>query len=343
MSARPVWIDLANSPHVHFFRPVIDELHAHGVPTVVTARDFAQTVRLAQTLAIGVEVIGAHGGASIAGKVADLCSRVRLLQSYAKRVTPSVAVSHNSYAQAVAGRLAGLPVVTAMDYEFQPANHLAFRCACLIAVPEAFPLDQLRLQGASPRRTWRYSGLKEDIALAGFVPDPGYLEVAGIDVSRPVVVVRPPADMALYHRFENSLFPALLRRLQRDHGLTVVTLPRTPGQREALESAGFGDLLWRGDVLDGRQLAAGADAVVSAGGSMIREAAALGTPAYSIYAGRLGAVDRTLVADGRLHLVRSIDDVDALRFERKPPRAVRRVGDDLVRQFVDRIMEVAVK
>jgi len=317
-------------------------LQARGVPTVVTARDFAQTVRLVQTLGIGAEVIGAHGGASIAGKTADLRSRVRLLRDYAKRVRPSVAVSHNSYAQAVAGRLAGVPVATAMDYEFQPANHLAFRCARLIAVPEAFPLDRLRLQGASPRRTWRYPGLKEDITLAGFVPEVGYVEAAGIDVSRPVVVVRPPADMALYHRFENSLFPALLRRLQRDEGLTVVTLPRTSGQREELEATGFGDLLWGGDVLDGRELAAAADAVVSAGGSMIREAAALGTPAYSIYAGRLGAVDRTLVADGRLHLIRSVDDVDALQFERKPPRAVPRLGDDLVRQFVDRILEVAV-
>ena len=91
-----------------------------------------------------------------------------------------------------------------------------------------------------PGRTWRYPGLKEHIALAGFTPDPGYLGRAGIDASRPVVVVRPPAD---------------------------------------LEAAGFGARLWRGEALDGRRLVAGADAVVSAGGSMNREAAVLGTPA----------------------------------------------------------------
>ena len=187
-------------------------------------------------------------------------------------------MSHNSYSQAVAARSLRLPVMTAMDYEYQPANHLAFRCADLVAVPEAFPLDRLLAQGARPGRTWRYPGLKEHIALAGFTPDPGYLARAGIDASRPVVVVRPPADMALYHRFTNPLFPLLLERLA-SAPVTTILLARTGAQAADLEAAGFGALLWRGEALDGRQLVAGADAVVSAGGSMNREAAVLGTPA----------------------------------------------------------------
>ena len=77
-------------------------------------------------------------------------------------------------------------MMTAMDCEYQPANHLAFRGADLVAVPEAFPLDRLLAHGARPGRTWRYPGLKEHIALAGFTPDPGYLARAGIDASHPV-------------------------------------------------------------------------------------------------------------------------------------------------------------
>jgi len=341
VSPRPVWIDLANSPHVHFFRPVLRELESRGVPTVVTARDFAQTTRLCEHFGLEVQVLGSHGGASVRGKGLNLADRVRLLVAFARAARPAVAVSHNSYAQAVAGRLSGVPVVTAMDYEFQPANHVAFRCASLVAVPEAFPLDQLCRQGARPHTTWRYRGLKEDIALAGFEPDPGYLDRVGVDTSRPVVVVRPPADMALYHRFENTLFPHLLRRLRASDDVGVVLLPRTDEQAALLEADGFGGLLWRGDVLDGRQLAAGADAVVSAGGSMIREAVVLGTPAYSIYAGRLGAVDRTLVADGRLRLLRTPSDIAALEFATKPQEAVQPVGDRLLREFVERILEVA--
>jgi predicted glycosyltransferase len=340
MSAHPVWIDLANSPHVLFFGPVLDELHRRGVPAVVTARDFAQTTRLCARFGIDAEVMGRHGGASLSGKAIGLATRVHELRAFARRERPAVAVSHNSYAQAVAARSLGVPVVTAMDYEFQPANHLAFRCADLVAVPQAYPLDSLRAQGGRPGRTWRYPGLKEHITLAGFSPDPGYLVGAGVDTSRPVVVVRPPADMALYHRFGNPLFPRLLERLS---GLPVTTvlLARTDEQAAELEAAGFGALLWRGDALDGRQLVAGADAVVSAGGSMNREAAVLGTPAYSIYAGKLAAVDRALVASGRLVLLRDIESIERLELGSKPGGPPPVVGDELVTGFVDRLLAVS--
>ncbi len=393
-SAGPIWIDLANSPHVLFFQPVIAELHRRGVPTVVSARDFAQTVDLCRLLGLEAEVVGGHGGSGLVGKAGNLAGRVRALCAFARAKAPSVAVSHNSYAQAVAGRLLGLPVVTAMDYEFQPANHLAFRCATLVAVPDVFPLDVLRRQGAKPSKVWRYPGLKEEIALAGFVPSPGYLEEAGVvpspsgqgaagatarsaagapagpgagattgvaagpaagatavpGAAPPVVVVRPPADMALYHRFENPLFGELLARLQelrRAGRARVIVLARTATQAGALQSGGFGDLLWKGAALDGRQVIAAADAVVSAGGSMNREAAVLGTPAFSIFAGRLAAVDRALVAEGRLKLLRSAADIAALEFQKRPAShgsentAGPAADGSLLMQFVDRLLGVA--
>lgn len=340
MTRGPVWIDLGNSPHVLFFKPVIGELHRRGVATTVTARDFAQTVALCAEFGIDAEVIGRHGGASISGKLLGLVHRVRGLRAFAQRTRPCVAVSHNSYSQTVAARSLRLPVMTAMDYEYQPANHLAFRCADLVAVPDVFPIDRLLAQGARPGKTWRYPGLKEHIALAGFAADPGYLERAGIDSSRPVVVVRPPADMALYHRFGNPLLPPLLERLTRED-VTTVLLARTAPQTADLEAAGFGGLLWRGEPLDGRELVAGADAVVSAGGSMNREAAVLGTPAYSIYAGKLAAVDRALVAGGSLRLLHVEDDLARLPLQKKAAAVPPRIGAALLQQFVDRLLEVA--
>lgn len=340
MSDRPVWIDLANSPHVIFFKPVIDELHRRGVATVVSGRDFAQTVGLARLMGIDMQVIGAHGGAGMVGKGKDLAGRVLALRAFARQKRPGVAVSHNSYAQALAGRSLRLPVVTAMDYEFQPANHLAFRCASLVVVPDVYPLDVLKKQGAPAPKVWRYSGLKEEIALAGFHPDPAYLSRTGVDTAKTVIVVRPPADMALYHRFENPLFPRLLEKLQSDPSLAVILLPRTPKQAEALKEAGFADLVWQGEPLDGPQMIAGADAVISAGGSMNREAAVLGTPAFSIYAGKLAAIDRALVADGRLVLLRSEADIAALELVKKTSAAAPETSDRLLNGFVDRLLKL---
>jgi len=336
-----VWIDLANSPHVLFFEPVIAELQRRGVDVRVTARDFAQTAALSRRLPVQVEILGSHGGAGLAGKARTLATRVAQLRRWTHGARPCVAVSHNSYAQALAARSLGIPVMTAMDYEFQPANHLAFRCADLVAVPDTYPLDALERQGARPQRTWRYPGLKEEITLAGFEPRPAYLEGLAVDSSKAVVIVRPPADMALYHRFENPLFARLLQRLADDESLMVLLLPRTLEQTGSLAAAGFGELLWRGEVLDGPNAIAAADAVVSAGGSMNREAAVLGTPAYSVYAGRLGGVDRTLVADGRLRLLRSAADVAGLKIAKKGPTAREVVDPGLLQEFVDRLMRLA--
>jgi uncharacterized protein len=336
----PVWIDLANSPQVMFFKPVIDELDRRGVETVVTARDYAQTPQLCDLFGIDAEVIGHFGGASVVDKFTALAHRVRGLRPLAQRVQPCIAVSHNAYAQTVAARTLRIPVMTVMDYEYQHANHLAFRCADLVAVPEAFPLDRLKAQGARPAKTWRYPGLKEHITMAGFVADPSYLVQAGIDTSRAVVVVRPPADSALYHRFSNPLLLPLLGRLARED-VTTVLLARTQAQAAGLEAAGFASLVWKGEALDGQQLVAGADLVISAGGSMNREAAVLGTPVWSMYAGKLAAVDRVLIAEGSMKLLESEEDVTLLPLKKKAERRIGPLDDDLLRQFVDKLLDLA--
>lgn len=333
----PIWIDLANSPHVLFFRPIIAELRKRGAVVVVSARDFAQTVDMCGLFGVEHSVVGVHGGASLKGKSLNLVSRARALQRWAAPLRPSAAVSHNSYAQLVAARMMRLPAMTAMDYEHQPANHLAFRAATLVAVPEVLPAALLASQGATARKTWRYPGLKEQVALAGFSPSPDYLRSVGLDPERVTAVVRPPADFALYHRFSNTLFGDVLERLAGADVQTVL-LARTDEQARALAEAGYGDLLWTGPVLDGREIIAAADLVVSAGGTMNREAAVLGVPAVSVYAGRPAAVDEWLEQEGRLLVLRSAEDVRALRIERRNRRRAEPVSDALVRLFADRIL-----
>jgi uncharacterized protein len=335
----PVWIDLANSPHVLFFSPVIQALSARGIDVLVTARDFAQTVDLCKLYGLDCTVIGTHGGAGIPGKLSNLYRRVRQLSAFVRDVRPSVAVSHNSYTQLVAARSLRIPCMTAMDYEHQPANHLAFRAADVVAVPEALPLRTIRLQGASPRKTWRYAGIKEHISLAGFRPSEGYLRSVGLDPDLVTVVVRTPADMALYHRFENVLFRSILERL-RSQDVQAVVLARTPSQADGLERDGFGDLLWRGPALDGRELVAAADLVVSAGGSMNREAAVLGTPAYSVYAGAPAAVDEWLARSGLLTFVRDQQEIASIPFEKRDGIRSQTVGTDVLDSFVRTLLSL---
>ena len=323
-----IWIDLANSPHVPFFVALAGEFRRRGHELEVTAREFAQTVELAERAGLAPVVIGKHGGRELKGKAGNLLGRSLSLARWARGRGFDLAVSHNSYTQIVAARLSGLRTVTLMDYEHQPANHLAFRLASRVVVPDAFPGDALRRFGARARKVRRYRGTKEDVYLADFVPDPRFAEklrALGVDENQVLVIVRPPARDALYHRFENELFDELIENLSARTGVRLLMLARSGAQREAYrERFKSANIIWPREALDGANLVAASDLVVSAGGTMNREAAALGVPAATVYAGRWAAIDEQLVREGRLQRLATRDDVRALRVGKKPDASPRR-------------------
>jgi predicted glycosyltransferase len=321
-----IWIDLANSPHVPFFRALIPEFIARGHQVEISARDFAQTVELATKAGMLPRVIGGHGGGKLARKAGNLIGRAAALRKWASARGFDLALSHNSYAQISAAAALGIRTVTLMDYEHQPANHLAFRLASRVIVPRAFPGSELKKYGASLRKVGRYEGLKEDVYLADFTPDSSFagrlrtLGIAGDDV---LVVARPPAREALYHRFENVLFDELLKHLSSKPSVKIILLPRNETQRSEYEKRNLARVIMPQEALDGANLVAAADLVVSAGGTMNREAAALGVPAASIYAGKWAAIDEQLVSEGRLWKLTSAADVESLIVRRKPDRQPR--------------------
>lgn len=321
-----IWIDLANSPHVPFFRALADEFVQRGHSIEVTARDFAQTVEMARMAGFDPTVIGGHGGRKLARKAQNIFGRTLDLRKWARGREFDLAVSHNSYAQTAAARMLGIRAVTLMDYEHQPANHMAFRMANRVIVPRSFPEQALKKFGAVARKVRRYDGIKEDVYLANFEPDPLFpekLNELGVKPSDILVTVRPPARDALYHRFENQLFDDLLSRLGSHPNLKVIFLARTGSQLEHYQNVIASNFIIPKRVLDGANLIAHSDLVVSAGGTMNREAAALGTPAATIYAGRWAALDEELVHEGRLLRLAQAADLNDLPLQKKPVTSAR--------------------
>ena len=318
-----VWIDLTNSPHVLVLRPVIRVLEERGAEVRVTARDFAQTFGLLERFGIPYEPIGRHRGGRLASKGAGLASRSSALARWARGRRFDVAIGHGSNDVTVAARLLRIPVSTAFDYEWARVQHqVNCRLAQAVVVPEAIPPARLAPYGATPAKLRRYPGLKEEYYLADFEPDPGVLGELGLDAARPLAVVRTPPSVSLYHRFENPLFGQVLERLRSD--AQVVVLPRTADQRAELAAAGGFVVPER--AVDAQSLVAYADVVISAGGTMNREAVALGTPVWTTFEGRLGAVDEQLIAEGRLRHLRSPADVEV--HKRTSPRHAERVRRD---------------
>jgi predicted glycosyltransferase len=329
-----VWIDLANSPHVPFFRALTDRFTAAGHEVEITARDFAETVPLAHVAGFTPHVIGKHGGREVSGKAGNLMSRAWDLSKWARARRFDLAVSHNSYSQILAARTLGIKTVTLMDYEHQPANHLAFRLASRIIVPASFPASDLRRFGAAVGKVRRYHGTKEDVYLANFESDPSFnarLCELGISPDNVLVLMRPPAVEALYHRFQNTLFDETLAMLLQDKDVRVVLLPRNDEQRAAY--AAREHVIVPARPLPGADLIAASDLVISAGGTINREAAALGVPAASIYAGKWAAVDEGLVNEGRLYRIANTDDLRKLAVRKKDaadPRRLSSVIDEIV-------------
>jgi uncharacterized protein len=313
-----VWVDLTNSPHVLVLRPVIAALRARGAEVEVTARDFAQTVGLCERLGLEHTVIGRHRGGRVAAKALGLADRSAALVRWARRRPPfDLALGHGSNDVTVAAALLRIPRATMFDYEWATVQHTVnCRLSQAVVVPEAIPPARLDRYGARGKLQ-RYPGLKEEYYLADFEPDRAVLDELALDPAQPIAVVRTPPAVSLYHRFENPLFAQVLDRLR---GTQTVVLPRIDAQRAEL-----GGFVVPERAIDAQSLIAFADLVISAGGTMNREAVALGTPVWTTFEGRLGAVDAQLIAEGRL---RRLERADALELVKRDGPARERVRRD---------------
>ncbi|HEV3094894.1 MAG TPA: DUF354 domain-containing protein [Solirubrobacteraceae bacterium] len=331
-----VWIDLTNSPHVLVMRPVIEVLRADGHEVRVTARDFAQTLQLLERFGIEHVPIGRHRGGRVRAKALGLAERSSALVRWARRDVRTagarfdIALGHGSNDVSVAARVLRIPCSTMFDYEWAAVqHHVNCRLCQAVVVPDAIPPVRLARYGAGGKIR-AYEGLKEEYYLADFEPDERVLAELGLDRERPIVVVRTPPAVSLYHRFENDLFDDVLALLReaagsgdmqsggvgsggvQGEGVQSVVLPRTGEQRRQLLAgpAGVPGFTVPDRAIDAQSLIAYADLVISAGGTMNREAVALGTPVYTTFEGRLGAVDERLIAEGRLRKLVAADELD---------------------------------
>ncbi len=307
-----IWVDCTAAAHPLVLRPVIERLQAAGHEVEVTAREYGQTEGILERLGIPYASFGRHGGGSAPGKAAALASRSTKLWRWARKRGFDLGLAHGSVDIAVVSRALRLRLVQMNDYEHAGLQRrISFRSARLVMAPDAIPVEAMERAGASPDRLFRYPGLKEDYYLADFEPDAGVIPALGLAAlgvsaerssdDRVLVVVRPPPETSEYHR-DNPLYDGVIDRLGSEERAVTVVIPRTERQAERLARRveSIPSLLVPDRAVDAQSLIAYADLVVSAGGTMNREAVALGAPVYTIFSGELGAVDERLIEGGRL-------------------------------------------
>jgi predicted glycosyltransferase len=296
--------------HPLVFRPIIERLRAGGDEVVVTARDYAQTLGLLERMGIEFTAVGKHGGASRVRKLGALVGRTSRVRRLARKDHFDLAVAHGSNDLALAAASLGIPAVNTFDYEWATQQHqIGCRLARRVMVPEAIPPERLRRYGVGPHKLRQYAGLKEEYYLSDFEPDTAVLDQLALDRARILVVVRPPPDVSIYHRKANRLFPQVLDHLGNREDVQAIVIPRTDEQRASVRALNMPSLVVPDGAIDAQSLIALSDLVVSAGGTMNREAVALGTPVWTTFEGRLGAVDERLIAEGRLRRLERAEDL----------------------------------
>lgn len=307
--SKEIWIDLDNSPHVPFFMPIISELNKKGYRVRITTRDCSQTCGLADLHHLTYARVGRHYGKTKAVKVAATVFRsMQLVNALSGKERPALALSHGSRAQTLSALLLGLPSLVIMDYEYVSG----FVKPTWVMIPELISGDSVSI---NPKRILTYHGIKEDVYVPLFKPDLTLRERLQFGEDDIIITIRPPATEAHYHNAESeALFTAAVNRIgQMDH-VRMVILPRYESQKETIAQSwphliSVRKIVIPDNVVDGLNLIWHSDLVISGGGTMNREAAALGVPVYSIFRGKIGAVDRWLVENSRLILIKSIDDV----------------------------------
>jgi uncharacterized protein len=307
---KKIWIDLDNTPHVPFFRPIIDELKNRGYECIITARDAYGVIDLADHFGMEYKKIGHHYGKHKILKVIGLLIRSFQMLPYIFREKPVLAVSHGSRTQIVTGGLLGIPSLVIFDYEF--AKGLIIINPTYAMSPEIIPNSSKMPK----KRILKYPGIKEDVYVPSFVPDPSIIKDLNIDNHKLVITVRPPATEAHYFcQASEELFEASMKFLLQKEDTQLILLPRNKKQEEFIKenwpvAITSGKIIIPNHAVNGLDLMWYSDLVISGGGTMNREAAALGVPVYSIFRGTIGAVDKYLSENGRLILLEGPADLE---------------------------------
>lgn len=306
-------------------KPIVERLEGRGHEVFVTAREYGQTLGVLDRLGMPYTVVGSHGGASRASKARALARRSAGLAKLVWKRRPDLALAHGSVDLAIVSSLSRVPSVQMQDYEFAGIQRqIAFRLARRVLAPDSIPVDRLEGAGAKRRKLVLFPGLKEEYYLVGFEPAPAVLDELRLDREKVLVVLRPPPETSEYHA-RNDLYGKTVRRLAGDAAVQAVVLPRTESQAAEVRQLRAGNLIVPERAVDAQSLIALADLVVSAGGTMNREAVALGTPVFTTFAGRMGGVDEALIADGRLRVL--TDPADLPLRKREAPPGVRNPRD----------------
>jgi predicted glycosyltransferase len=267
-----------------------------------------------------------------------LLRRAARLVAIMAKDRPQVLLS-SSRSSAIAARMLGIPAFVVCDYEHVDLD-LYRRLGTTLLFPDVIPEQVFVDKGFAPDALMPFEGLKEDLTFAAVDVEGPEAYRAPVDAALVRILFRPPAEESHYYSAASGDFArALIEHLARQRDAVTLFSPRYEWQTRLLDGVS-----WANEpvVLDRPvpfvPLLKGSDMVICSGGTMLREAAYLGVPAYSIFRGELGAVDRHLADSGRVTLLATAEDLDRLRIAKRTGPVLAKARPDHVDSIAERIL-----
>lgn len=338
-----VWVDIENTPHVPFFKPIIEELKKSGYDVFITARSYGGVEQLLLDTGLDFVLVGGDYGKNIIKKIFGVLVRIVKLFFLVRNQNIAVSVSHGSRAHIGAAWLARIPSLTSYDYEHS-SKFLIHSLATKVIVPDCIPDKYFIEKGISLKGIVKYHGFKEHVYLEQFIPHEDNIpKEININSEKVIVLVRPPATRSHYFNEKSrELFGSLIKLLSEQQNLFVMFSPRDKIQREQLRQSisNLPNHMLLEKEYDGLSLIWSSDLVISGGGTMNREAALLGIPVYSIFGGKTGFVDTALEKQKRIIMIHSIQDLKLIRFEKKNTLSSKLTISTVKKEFVDTLLSL---
>jgi predicted glycosyltransferase len=332
-----IWFDLDNSPHVPLFKPVINELKNRNIESIISAREYAQTIDLLELWNIKYTLIGKHAGKNKFNKIINLFGRANNLRNFIRKKKINLAVSHGSRTQVLASRISGIKSVVMMDYEYTE-NRIFNYLSNYILMPAVFTENRLKDAGINIKKIIKYNGLKEEIYLKYFEPDSNFRCNNGFSDKDIIIVIRPPAFLSNYHheKSEKILYTAI-NHLSSFKDVKIVLLFRTEADKSSIlkYTEKKENIKFLNNTVDGLQLLFASDITLSGGGTMNRESALLGTDTYSFFTGKRPFIDEFLFENKKLNFINSANDIYNIEVKRKPKSVYIHTNNSLIQEIID--------
>jgi hypothetical protein len=257
-----IWYDATTGKHVRYGAAIAARLRNLGYDVILTTRKHPDTLELARILNEKFIPVGQYDPTSLCTRLEKSAKRTIMLSRLFKDSVPDLAISHQSVELCRVAFGLNVPIILTADTPHAAAvNKLTIPLANALVASEAIPKRVFKKYGEP--KLFQFKGVDE----VAWIKE---LRISQkFDYEKPLIVVRQVEKKAAYAMGKTDITEKIAKKLTSIGNVVFLTRYKKPKRKNLIIPKHF---------VDSASLVTNADLVVSAGGTIAREAALQGIP-----------------------------------------------------------------